>query len=141
MIGLGVAFLGIFLSHITGISYFDGIAAIIIGFILAGTAMRLAYETKSLLIGESANKEIVRGIRELTSGFKHVQNVNEILTLHMGPDFILLNLSVDFADNVTTGDMETIIAELDKKIKETYPRIKRIFVEAEARHLPLAHIH
>jgi cation diffusion facilitator family transporter len=141
MIGLGVAFVGIFLSHVTGIPYFDGIAAVIIGLILAGTAIWLAYETKGLLIGESANKEIVRGIRQIASEFESVENVNEILTLHMGPDFILLNLSVDFKDDVPAGDIETIIAELNKSIKETYPRIKRIFVEAEARPTPRAYIH
>ena len=141
MIGLAVAFIGIFLSHVTGIPYFDGIAAVIIGLILAGTAIWLAYETKSLLIGESANKEIVRGVREIASGFKSVVNVNEILRLHMGPDFILLNLSVDFNDDVPAGDIETIIADLNKSIKEAYPRIKRIFVEAEARPTPRANIH
>ena len=51
----------------------------------------------------------------------------------MGPDFILLNLSVDFKDSVSAGELEKAIAELDKAIKQKYPRIKRIFVEAEAR--------
>ena len=140
MIGLAVAFIGIFLSHVTGIPYFDGIAAVLIGLILAGTAIWLAYETKGLLIGESANKEIVRDIREIALAFKSVENVNEILTLHMGPDFILLNLSVDFADNLAAGDIETIVAEMDSKIKQSDPRIKRVFVEAEARRTPRANI-
>ena len=51
----------------------------------------------------------------------------------MGPDFILLNLSVDFKDSVSAGELEKAIAELDIEIKQKYPRIKRIFVEAEAR--------
>ena len=83
-----VAFLGIFLGQVTGIVYFDGAASIIIGLILAGTATWLAYETKGLLIGESANDSIVQGIRELASGHDYVGHVNEVLTLHMGPDFI-----------------------------------------------------
>jgi hypothetical protein len=51
----------------------------------------------------------------------------------MGPDFSLLNLSVDFKDSVSAGELEKAIAELDKEIKQKYPRTKRIFVEAEAR--------
>ena len=133
MLGIVVAFLGIFLSQITANPYFDGIAAIIIGLILAGTAAWLAYETKGLLIGESANKEVIRGVREIAIAHDNIQHVNEILTMHMGPDFILLNLSVDFDDAASAGDVEKSIARLDGQIKQAYPSVKRIFVEAEAR--------
>jgi divalent metal cation (Fe/Co/Zn/Cd) transporter len=58
--------------------------------------------------------------------------VNEILTMHMGPDFILVNLSVNFVDDARADDIERIVSDLDRKIKETFPRVERIFVEAEA---------
>lgn len=133
MLGIIVAFLGILLSQITANPLFDGIASIIIGLILGGTAAWLAYETKGLLIGESANREVVQGIREIVGTHDFIRHVNEILTMHMGPDFILLNLSVDFKDTVSAGELEMAIAGLDQAIKQKYPRIKRIFVEAEAR--------
>ena len=133
MLGILAAFAGIFLSELTGNSVYDGIASIIIGLILAGTATWLAYETKGLLIGESASPVIVNGIRDIASAYPKIKHVNEVLTLHMGPEFILLNLSVDFADTVSVGDIEETIARLDRHIKQTYPNIKRVFVEAEAR--------
>ena len=133
LLGIAVAFLGIFLTQITGNPNYDGIASVVIGLILAGTASWLAYETKGLLIGESANPGIVKGIKNIASAYSKIKHVNEVLTLHMGPDFILLNLSVDFADSLSTGDIEDTIARLDRQIKQAYPRIKRIFVEAEAR--------
>jgi len=133
LIGLVVAFLGIFLGQVTGIVYFDGAASIIIGLILAGTAIWLAYETKGLLIGESANDSIVQGIRELASGHDYVEHVNEVLTLHMGPDFILVNISLDFMDEATADEIETTVEKLDKEIKKNYLQVKRVFVEAEAR--------
>ena len=133
MLGILVAFLGILLSQITGDSYYDGAASVIIGLILAGTAAWLAYEIKGLLIGESARPEIVKGVREIAKSYPKIKHVNEILTLHMGPDFILLNLSVDFADSLLAGDLEDTISRLDRHIKQTYPKIKRVFVEAEAR--------
>jgi len=133
LIGLVVAFLGIFLGQVTGIVYFDGAASIIIGLILAGTATWLAYETKGLLIGESANDSIVQGIRELASGHDYVEHVNEVLTLHMGPDFILVNISLDFMDEATADEIETTVEKLDKEIKKNYLQVKRVFVEAEAR--------
>ena len=51
----------------------------------------------------------------------------------MGPDFILLNLSVDFDDTASAGEVEKSIARLDQDIKQAHPRIKRIFIEAEDR--------
>jgi cation diffusion facilitator family transporter len=133
MLGIVVAFLGILLSQITGNPYYDGVASVIIGLILAGTAAWLAYEIKGLLIGESARPEIVKGVKEIAKSYPKIKHVNEILTLHMGPDFILLNLSVDFADSLLAGDLEDTISRLDRQIKRAYPKIKRIFVEAEAR--------
>ncbi len=133
LIGLVVAFLGIYLGQITGIVYFDGAASIIIGLILAGTAAWLAYETKGLLIGESANESIVQGIRELASGYDNVGHVNEVLTLHMGPDFIVVNISLEFMDEAMADEIELTIEKLDKGIKTNYSQVKRVFVEAEAR--------
>lgn len=60
-----------------------------------------------------------------------MQKVNEVLTLHMGPEFILANISLEFSDNLATGELETIIRTLDKDIKTQYPTVKRIFIEAE----------
>jgi len=132
MLGIIVAFVGIWLSQLTGNPLYDGAASVIIGLILAGTAAWLAYEIKGLLIGESAAPEIVNGIKEIAKSYPKIKHVNEVLTLHMGPEFILLNLSVDFADSLSAGDVEDTVSRLDRHIKQTYPKIKRVFVEAEA---------
>ena len=132
MLGLIVAFIGIFLATSTGYLYFDGISSIIIGIILAVTAAVLAYETKGLLIGESASEEVVQGIREIVTEFTCVERVNEVLTMHMGPEYILVNLSVEFNDAIHTQQMESVIAKIDKDIKEKFSRVKRVFIEAES---------
>jgi len=131
MLGLLVALIGITLTHVTGIVYFDGTASILIGFILIGTAIWLARETKSLLIGESADPQIVQGIHEIVKDESIVEHVNEILTMHMGPDFILATLSVDFVDSATADAVEEQIAKFDLLIKSRFPKIKRVFIEAE----------
>jgi len=133
MLGLIVAFVGVWLTQSTGILIFDGIASVIIGFILVGTAIWLAYETKGLLIGESANRSVIRGIRSALETKSNIQHINEILTMHMGPDFILANISVDFADTISAQQVEADIAAIDRSIKQTFPEIKRVFIEAEKR--------
>jgi divalent metal cation (Fe/Co/Zn/Cd) transporter len=131
--GLAIAFLGIFLYQVTGNPIYDGGASILIGCILGGTAVWLAYETKGLLIGESAKPEIVDAIKKHAKKHAIVENVNEILTMHMGPDFILVNLSLDFSDTSLAKDVEKTISDIDKKIKKQFPEVKRIFIEAEAK--------
>ena len=135
MLGIVTAFLGVFLADYTGILIFDGIASIIIGFILGGTAVWLAYETKGLLIGESANEMVIKGIREIILQYDGIDNLNEVLTMHMGPDYVLVNVSIEFRNNIPAGDLENIIADMDTQIKEKFPTVKRIFVEAESRRM------
>ncbi len=133
MLGLVVAFAGVALSQYTGILIFDSIASIVIGLILIGTSIWLAYETKGLLIGESANRSTIKDIRDILEAADSIEHVNEVLTMHMGPDFILANISVDFADSKTADEIEIVIADIDKSIKSQNPQIKRIFIEAEKR--------
>ena len=133
MLGLIVAFFGILLSQATGILIFDGIASVIIGLILIGTSIWLAYETKGLLIGESANQSVIRGIRDSLQGQSNIEHINEVLTMHMGPDFILANISVDFKDSMKVQQLESDVAEIDRLIKQKFPQIKRVFIEAENR--------
>lgn len=133
MLGLLVALVGITLAKTTGILEFDGIASVIIGFILAGTAFWLAAETKSLLIGEAAHPEIIKGIQKIATSLPEIQQVNEVLTLHFGPDFLLVNISANFRDAATADNVEDAIEDLETRIKRQFPEVKRLFVEAEER--------
>lgn len=131
MLGLIVAFVGIALGQWTGLHMFDGIASIIIGLILGVTAAWLAYETKGLLIGESADPEIVQGISNIASGHDAIKGLNDVLTMHMGPNYILLTISVNFKNSLEVGAIEEDISVLTDQIKEKYPLVKRVFIEAE----------
>ncbi len=133
LLGLVVAFLGILLGQLTGQAWWDGTASVVIGLILAGTAVWLAVETKSLLIGEAADPEVVAGIRELAVALPEIQHINEVLTMHVGPHYILVNVSVDFDDLASAGQVEKAIAVIDRRIKSRFGDVKKVFIEAEAR--------
>lgn len=75
----------------------------------------------------------MQNIRNIAKQLSGVEHVNKVLTMHMGPEFILVNISVDFQDGVTSQEMERSVANLDKDIKAHHPLVKRVFVEAEAR--------
>ncbi len=132
MLGLLVAFAGIWLAEYLQLPVLDGVASVIIGIILAITASLLAYESKGLLVGEGADKEVVGVIREIVNQENGIISINETLTMHMGPQDVLLNLSLDFSDNLSSPEVEAIISRLESKIKAEYPQIQRIFIEAQS---------
>ena len=132
-IGFIVAFFGILLAQLTGNPVYDGLASVLIGLILSVTAMWLAYETKGLLIGEAANRQVVEGIRELARAMAPIEAVNEVRTMHVGPEAILVALSVEFRDDLVTGQVEQTITGLDRAIKERFSNVGHVYIEAESR--------
>lgn len=131
MLGLFIAFIGITLTQVTGDLWWDGVASVAIGCVLGLTAFWLAIETKGLLIGEGADTETVESIRKIANEHDDIKEINEVLTLHMGPDFVLANISLRFKRDLKTGAIEDLISDMDKRIKKQHPHIKRIFIEAE----------
>jgi cation diffusion facilitator family transporter len=131
MLGLVVAFAGIFIAHTYHIPWIDGATSLVIAFILAGTAILLAIETKGLLIGEAASPAVIKGVRKIITKHQEIGNINEVRTMHLGPDDILLALSVDFIDRLPSEKVEAVIYELETQIKDKYPEIRRLFIEAQ----------
>jgi cation diffusion facilitator family transporter len=131
MLGLVAALIGVFCADQFGFEWADGAASIAIGVILAGTAMLLAYETKGLLIGESAGRNVLNGIRRVVTSTPGVNRVNELRTMHLAPNDILLALSIDFNDNMTVSGVEDSIARIERDVKSRFPEVKRLFVEVQ----------
>ena len=132
LIGLFVAFLGIFCGHLFNNVYLDGVASITIGIILAGVAVLLASESKGLLIGEGADAETVAKIRTLTLNDPAVKKVIRVLTLHFGPKEILLNLEIQFTDQLSTEELALAVERLETNIRTQHSEIQNIFIEAKS---------
>lgn len=132
MAGLVVALIGVYLTNALHMPVIDGVTSIIIGLILGGVAVWLAIETKSLLIGESAASGVTDGLRKILGEHPDVTAVNEVLTMHMGPETIVATASIDFADGVNSQTVEKAVGDLNDAVKAAYPQVRRIFIEAEA---------
>jgi cation diffusion facilitator family transporter len=132
MLGLIVAFCGIALGQLLDNPYFDGTASILIGLILAVVAVLLAYESKGLLVGEGADKATVDSIRRIAEADGGVERVMPPLTLHFGPEEILLNLDIKFRKGLSAEEIEAAVDRLESAIRKQHPSIKRIFIEAES---------
>lgn len=132
MFGLFVAAGGITLSLLTGDARWDGVASVLIGLALAGVAIALARESKELLIGEPADPALEAAIRATLDRRPEVTGVNEITTVHIGPQSIFLGLSVDFEDRVPVGRVEAMIAETESELRARWPAIRAIYIKPQA---------
>jgi cation diffusion facilitator family transporter len=130
LLGLAVAFLGVYLGHRYNNPYFDAVASVVIGGILVTVALTLAYETRGLLIGESTNPEVVADIREIASRDPAVRATHAPLTMHLAPFDILLNLEVELKPGISAEEHLAAVERIEKGIREKYPAVTRIFIEA-----------
>jgi cation diffusion facilitator family transporter len=139
LMGLIVAFLGVLLSHHFREPLFDAAASILIGVILSGMAMLLARESKGLLLGESADVRIVEQIRRLGAEDPVVTRVDPPLTMHMGPEDILVILPVYFHDDLSPDEIAAATKRIEQSVRSSYPNVKRFFIQLRVRNRKSVH--
>lgn len=132
LLGLAVAFVGVFLSHQLDAPWLDGTASIVIGGILVVAALWLAYESRSLLVGEAAHPEMVAEIRGIVLDDPAVTGLGVVLTMHLGPDDVLLNIEVMFTEGLPAEDIHAAVHRIEERIDEAHPEVSRIFIEVDA---------
>ncbi|CAN5518131.1 cation diffusion facilitator family transporter [soil metagenome] len=129
--GLIVAAIGVWASHFFADSRIDGVASIVIGVILTMVALLLARESKGLLIGERAEPEIVEQVHAVVLAHPAVVRVNHVRTIHTAPEAIFVAISADFHDEITMGEGEKMIEEIETELKRRMPMLSSIYIRPE----------
>jgi cation diffusion facilitator family transporter len=129
LVCLVIAFLGLFLGHLLQNSYYDGIAAMVIGVFLIVISLLLVRESRSLLMGETVSKRTIREIIALTEADPSIIKVKKHLSMYMSPEEVVLQLIAVFKKDLTAGQVTEAIKRIIKNIQEKFPRIKQIFIE------------
>lgn len=129
LVGLAVAALGLTLSLLTGNPFWDGLASVLIGLVLAVLALVLLFEAKGLLIGESADPALIAAISKAATAHQGVVRVHQVLTLHVAPDMVTAIISADFDDSITARAVEDIILAIQGEVATRFPLVTRLFIE------------
>ena len=132
VLGLIIAFLGVFLGHTLNNPYLDGMASILIGLLLVAVAVVLARESKSLLLGEGVDASTSRQLIALTESDAAVLKTVQIATIYLGPEEITLVQGVAFQPNLTTDAINTAIVRIHESIYRTFPAIKHAYIQPVA---------
>ncbi len=131
LLGLVVAFLGVFISHQLRAPAIDAVASVAIGCILVCAAGWLASESRSLLVGEAAAPEVVAALRRIALADPVVTGLGTVLTMHLGPDEVLLNIEVQFTPGLPAEEIHRAVHRIERHIREPFPQVSRIFIEVD----------
>jgi cation diffusion facilitator family transporter len=129
MIGLALAAVGLTLREITGSHLWDGLASILIGVLLIVVAYVLGRDSKGLIIGRAADPELQRQIRQEIEAASGVDGVDELLTMHFGPDELLVAARVNFSDDISADEAEDVAGEIDLRLQERVPGVRHVFLD------------
>jgi cation diffusion facilitator family transporter len=131
LIGITTAAAGIAAADVFDMPVFDGIASILIGLVLAVTALLLAIESKSLLIGERASPALVDAICRIAQEQPGVIHANSALTAQLAPDQAVVALSIEFDNTLDTGQIEACVAAIEKRVQTAHPDVIALFVKPQ----------
>lgn len=133
LLGILIASAGIYLGeHHAGPgggAYWDGLASMAIGVVLAVVAFSLARSSRGLLLGEAATPKTVEAIRLAIMKHPNVLDVVELLTMHLAPKQILINAHINLRNNLKTEEIERTNEEIEELIKQVEPKVDMIFLE------------
>ncbi len=129
LFGLAVALGGVVLTWRTGQAVWDGLASVIVGVALVAVAWVLARDAKGLLIGAAAAPADEAKIAEVVRTHPDVVALVHARTMHLGPTEVILALKVHFNPQMTVAVLERRINELEARLREAVPTLRRIYVE------------
>ena len=134
LVGIVIAATGLILTDYqvggSAGAYWDGMASIMIGLVLAVVAFVLARSSRGLLLGEAATPKVLAAIKQAIEAHPNVETVIELLTMHLAPKQILINAHVKLRDDLRTGDIEQSMLEIEDRIKRAEPKVEMVFLEA-----------
>jgi divalent metal cation (Fe/Co/Zn/Cd) transporter len=100
--------------------------------ILAVAAISLGRRCYRLLTGQAAAPAVEGRLRSILDGFEVIDRVNEVHSMHFGPDEILLIVSADFRDDTLARTVKSIVAQVEDSIREEFPDVLRVYIEAQS---------
>ncbi|MGZ3822564.1 MAG: cation diffusion facilitator family transporter [Mucilaginibacter sp.] len=133
LVGLVIAFLGVYLGHFFNNPHYDGIASMAIGAVMIAISILLVRESKSLLMGETTSKKTLIKVVAIIEADEAVSKVKKHFSMYLAPDEIILQLNTVFKDDLTTHQITDAIERITKAIQSEFPRIKQIFIEPVAK--------
>jgi len=132
IIGIAIVFVGTWASIHWHEPRIDGVASVAIGVLLGAVSTLLARESKALLIGERADPKLQNDVFAIASATAGVVRPNGLVTVQLAPDQVVVALSVQFEDRLTTPEIENVVVEMEDRIRRTQPQVFVLYVKPQS---------
>ena len=130
LIGIALATIGIALNEFTGLTFWDPTASVLIGLLLVSVAFWMGRDAKHLLIGSAALPEERKAIEEAIEDYDEVEEVEELLTMVLGPNALMVAARVNLRDDVDAERIEKVSSAIDERLQELVPDVTEVFLDA-----------
>lgn len=130
VIGLFLALVAITLSAVTGNPIYDALGTITIGILLVVVAFSIAIEVKSLLLGESADEDTKKKIKEFLNNRDEIESTYNLITLQFGKD-LMVSIKAQMKETMSAGKLLAAINAVESDLREEFPEIRFIFFEPD----------
>lgn len=124
LIGLVIAFAGIFLHQITGSAIPDAIGSILVGVLLAAVAVLLIQQNRRFLIGEIVDPRVRTAALRTLLAHDEITGVTYLHIEFVGPGKVFLVAAVDLTGDAVEHTVAARLNALEDQL-ETHPRVAR----------------
>jgi divalent metal cation (Fe/Co/Zn/Cd) transporter len=129
--GAGIALAGVYASRVTENPIYDAVSAFIIGLLLMGFAILLAWENKRLILGESLPEDAETPLRDVVTNWEGVTNVKDFRTVFFGPQKLVVTADVAFDPEMSTEEIDDAITAIESKLKTMESSVKTVYIEPQ----------
>lgn len=131
IVGLSIAFVGVGLTALTDNTVFDAISTILIGALLICSAVIIGIETKSLLVGEGADADVVKRIQLALADAREIDRIIHMKTLYLGPDEIMVAAKISLPATMTMNEVSFVINLAERRVRQAVPEVGAMYIEPD----------
>ncbi len=101
--------------------------------LLVIVAFRLGMDNRELLIGRSADARDLAAIRDVIEHSDGVDELLELLTMHLGPDNLIVAARVALNDGLSADDAEDLADRIEQRLGERVSEVSHVFIDPTPR--------
>lgn len=129
IVGLALAIAGLVLTQLTGDARFDAAASLGVAGVMLFVAFELGVDSRALLLGQAMEPEGRHRLHEVLRSFPEVVHVARVLTMHIGPEDVLVNADVQVRPGLAAEQVEDLMDRLNRRLQAEFPQVRETFIE------------
>jgi cation diffusion facilitator family transporter len=133
LIGILIAAAGLVTSELTKSSKPDGIASLLIGILLAITAVGLARPLADFLVGRSVHRSDLEKLHAILVGSPAVDEVVSLQAVYTGPEEVVVAAKIRPRMTMSTSEIAQAMDELDRKLHAESSLVADVYLDLTTR--------